>query len=114
MKFLTIFGICKDIFAKNQTEEIRNLPNGEILNLEYPKILEVFLENLTFYQDSYKTPTQCLSLLKQFNEILGFSYESGSSDYQVYIYNKLNEYSGEVRNFENFHICLFFKRFSLI
>ena len=99
MKILSIYGISKDYFNKNEKEEIKKFPNGELLNLEYPKLLDEFFNQLSLYQDSYKTTKNCILLLKKFTHLIDFPLEEGSNEYKSYIFEKLNECSGEVKKY---------------
>ena len=87
---------------KTQIEEISQMPNGDILKIDYSKLLDAFFNDLQLYQDSYKTTKYCLYLLNKLNELIGVPFEEGSHDYQNYILSNLNEYAGEV-NFFNFY-----------
>jgi len=92
---------------KTQIEEISQKPNGDILKIDYSKLLDSFFNDLQLYQDSYKTTKYCLNLINKLNELIGVPFEEGSKDYQNYILSNLNEYAGEVKFFNFYSKNLF-------
>lgn len=96
VKYLSIYGKSNDFFSKNENEKIFHKPNNEILKTDFFNFLEPFFNELSLYQDSYKSTKNCILIFKKLNDLVSFPLEEGSLEYQKYILSQLNIYAGEV------------------